>query len=239
MGFTDTSWGSFNRHMKSRLRARLVEEGILDSNANGDTRMGDWPRLERVLSKAFADTYAPNHAADRGTYHGPCPHGKPYIPQIPIASHLTSFPQTSWSDFYNKLRGDLYRRTVEEGILDSNPNGDTRSGDWPRLLRVIAKAMADCYGRAHQDDRGTYHGPHGGHSGGYRSKGWSNFWKHLAGDFRRRMIEEGILDANPNGDTRMGDWPRLERVIAKAAADVYGQNHADNRATHHGPHGGH
>ena len=37
----------------------------------------------------------------------------------------------------------------------------------------------------------------------------------------------------------MGDWPRLERVIAKAAADVYGQNHADNRATHHGAHGGH
>ena len=239
MGFTDTSWNGFNSHMNDRLNFRLREEGILDSNSNGDTRSGDWPRLARVISRASADTFAPNHSADRGTYHGPCPHGKPYIPQIPIASHLTSFPQESWNDFYRKMESSLQRRTVEEGILDSNSNGDTRSGDWPRLLRVMAKAFADCYGRAHQDDRGTYHGPHGGHSGGFRSKGWNAFNRDLNHDLQRRTVEEGILNSNSNGDTRSGDWPRLQKVISRAAADVYGRNHGDNRATHHGGHGGH
>ena len=241
MGFTDVSWNSFKNHMQKSLRKRLVEEGILDSNNNGDTRMGDWPRLERVIAKASADTYQPNHSADRMTYHIPCPHGKPDIPQLPIASHFVLHfpPDKSWNDFYKHMESALISRTAEEGIFDSNANGDTRQGDWPRLLRVVAKAFSDTYGKAHQDDRATYHGPHGGHSGGYRSKSWRDFWTHLNHDFDKRTKEEGILDSNNNGDTRSGDWPRLHRVIAKAAADVYGKNHQDNRATHHGGHGGH
>lgn len=237
--FTDSSWESFERHHRKSMRARMVEEGILDSNSNGDTRMGDWPRLERIISRAAADTYQPNHSADRGTYHTPCPHGKPYIPQLPIASHLTSFPQESWRDFYLKMKHRLIYRTEEEGIFDSNPNGDARSGDWPRLLDVIARAFADCYGRAHQDDRGTYHPPHGGHSGSFRSDSWGEFNRDLNDDLQRRTVEAGILDSNPNGDTRSGDWPRLQRVISRASADVFGRNHRDNRATHHGAHGGH
>lgn len=241
MGFTDISWNSFKSHMQRSLRKRLIGEGILDSNANGDTRMGDWPRLERVIAKASADTYQPNHSADRGSYHIFCPHGKPYIPQLPIASHYVLHfpPDRSWNDFYRHMERALHKRTAEEGLFDSNPNGVARSGDWPRLLRVIAKAFADTYGKAHQDDRGTYHGPHGGHSGGYRSKSWNDFNRHLNSDLQRRTVEEGILDSNPNGDTRSGDWPRLQRVLSKAAADVYGKNHQDNRATHHGGHGGH
>jgi hypothetical protein len=241
MGFTDTSWGSFSSHMDKRLDFRVREAGIGDGNGNGDTRQGDWPRLRVAIAKATADTYQPNHSADRASYHGPCPHGKPYIPQLPIASHFTLHhpPQRSWGDFYNHLDKRLDVRVKEAGIGDGNGNGDTREGDWPRLRRAIAKAFADCFGKAHQDDRATYHGPHGGHSGGYRSKSWNDFQNHMFKDLIDRTAGEGIGDGNGNGDTRSGDWPRLARAIAKAAADVYGKNHQDNRATHHGPHGGH
>lgn len=70
MGFTDTSWNGFNRHLNERLNYRLVEEGILDSNSNGDTRSGDWPRLQKVISRAAADVYGRNHQDNRATHHG-------------------------------------------------------------------------------------------------------------------------------------------------------------------------
>ena len=54
---------------------------------------------------------------------------------------------------------------------------------------------------------------------------WTEFYQHLRQRLAVRAAEEGML---------LGQWVILERVIAKACADVYGQAHQEIRAYHGG-----